>query len=172
MSFSNLLFFFQNKMKSLLIKYLWNFILIYINNIIIYFQSLNEYLNHLDLVLQALQNIEIILSLQKYYFKYKNLKLLKYHISQLEIIMQKKKIATVMILLFSNKFKYLESDFKLFNYYYNFIFFFTILIDFLFRLKILLLKNIFSQSRLRKIYISIKKIIEKNFNLLDIIKKI
>lgn len=111
-------------------------------------------------------------SLQKCHFRYKSLKFLRYHISKLNIIIQKKKITTVIILLFSNKFKYLESNFKLFNYYHNFIFFFTILIKFFFKLKILLLKNISSQNRLRKIYISTKKIIKKNSNLLDIVKNI
>ena len=48
MSLTNISDFFQHRMKQLLDSYLWQFVLIYIDDVIVYSQFLNQYIQHLD----------------------------------------------------------------------------------------------------------------------------
>ena len=45
---------FQRLMQKVLGKYMWDFVLVYLDDIIIYLKSLREHIDHIQLVFQAL----------------------------------------------------------------------------------------------------------------------
>ena len=68
-------------MESILTKYLWSFILVYIDNIITFSRSKKEYLNYLGRILQLFEDLGVTLSIVKCYFSYSSLKAIRYHVS-------------------------------------------------------------------------------------------
>src|SRR5437773_7088803 len=70
-------------MESILAKYLWFFILIYVDDIIVFSRSKEEHLYYLDRILQLLKDSEVTLSIAKCHFGYPNIKALGHHVSQL-----------------------------------------------------------------------------------------
>ena len=60
--------FFQHKMEDLFAGYLWKFVLIYINDIIVFSRNQEEHLQHLDKVLEILENSGVIVAVSKCYF--------------------------------------------------------------------------------------------------------
>ena len=79
MKFDNTSDFFQNKMKKMFKIYLWKFVLIYMNNIIVYFKNKNQHLTHLKKMLNLFKKSDVILTLKKSHFAYFNIKILKHH---------------------------------------------------------------------------------------------
>src|SRR5438034_303188 len=75
--------FFQHQMESILAKYLWFFILVYVDDIIVFSRSKEEHLYHLDRILQLLEDSGVTLSIAKCYFGYPSIKALGHHVSQL-----------------------------------------------------------------------------------------
>ena len=69
--------------------------LIYINDIIIYSQSINQHIIYFDQVLKIFESSEIILILSKCYFIYFNIKMFKYYIFRLRLNIIKKKIKII-----------------------------------------------------------------------------
>jgi hypothetical protein len=64
-------------------SYRWDFILIFIDDIIIYFKILKEYLLYILLILNIFINIRMIIDEKKYYFVYINIELLGYRMNRL-----------------------------------------------------------------------------------------
>ena len=64
-------------MESILAKYLWFFILVYVDDIIIFFRFKEEHLHYLDRILQLLENSGVTLSIAKCYFGYLSIKVLR-----------------------------------------------------------------------------------------------
>ncbi|PMD67110.1 uncharacterized protein K444DRAFT_516123, partial [Hyaloscypha bicolor E] len=54
--------------EKLFSSYLWKFILVYINNIIIFLKNIKTYINYLFSILRILLYSGITLNLLKYYF--------------------------------------------------------------------------------------------------------
>jgi hypothetical protein len=92
MNLNNTFEFFQHKMKKVLKKYLWKFILVYIDDIIIFFSIFEDHLKHLNEILILLKKSDVILSLFKSHFDYSSIKALRHHVNRLNINIMKKKI--------------------------------------------------------------------------------
>ncbi len=59
---------FQRFMQKVLGKYIWDFILVYLDDIIIYSKSLREHIDYIRLVFQALQEAGLKIKMEKYAF--------------------------------------------------------------------------------------------------------
>src|SRR5260370_7674551 len=70
-------------MQGILAPFLWIFSLVYINDIMVYSQSYEEHLMHLDQVLQAVKEAQIMLSPKKCHFTYTSILLLGQKVSHL-----------------------------------------------------------------------------------------
>lgn len=66
----NFLKFFQHCMKELFAEYFWKFILIYVNDIIVFSHNLKNYLHHLNWILNILKQSDITLAMIKCYFAF------------------------------------------------------------------------------------------------------
>ena len=71
---------FQWLMQKVLGKYMWNFVLMYLDDIIIYSKSLREHIDHIRLVFQALREARLKIKMEKYAFARKELKYLGFRI--------------------------------------------------------------------------------------------
>jgi hypothetical protein len=68
-------------MNKVLYKFINKFIIIYLNNILIYSKILEDYKRYIRLVLIALSKVYIILNLEKYIFFIIEIRFLRYIIS-------------------------------------------------------------------------------------------
>ncbi len=69
---------FQWLMNHILYDYLGKFIMVYLNDIIIYFKSMAEYVKHLDWIFGQLKCVGLKIKIEKYKFAKSEIKLLDY----------------------------------------------------------------------------------------------
>jgi len=98
-------------------KYFRKFILIYLNNIIIYFKTFEEYKQHVQLVFEALWITSLMIKSKKYKFAQKELWFLEHIISADRISINPEKITKMVALPLSINLKELRSRLGLFSYY-------------------------------------------------------
>jgi Reverse transcriptase (RNA-dependent DNA polymerase) len=108
-------------MESLLAPFLWTFILVYIDDVVIFSRSREDHLHHLDQVLGVLRRSGVTLSAAKCYLAYLSINLLGYHVLRLGITTDQDKIRDMVLKAFPTNLKLLETGLGLFNYYRRFI---------------------------------------------------
>jgi hypothetical protein len=86
---------FQRVMQGVLALYLWLFMLVYIDNIMVFSKSWDEHLVHLDKVLGAISKAGITLSPPKCFVGYSSILLLGQKVSCLGLSTHKEKVATI-----------------------------------------------------------------------------
>ena len=87
---------FQRVMQGILAPFIWIFSLVYIDDIMVYSQSYEELLMHLDQVLQAVKEAWITLSPKKCHFDYTSILLLGQKVSHLGLSTHAKKVKAIM----------------------------------------------------------------------------
>src|SRR6266542_5796505 len=107
---------FQRLMNQVLRKYLSKFILVYLNNIIIYFKIFEEYKEYVRLVFEALRVISLMMKPKKCKFAQKELRFLGHIISANGIRIDSVKIAKMVTLSSPTNLKELRSRLGLFSY--------------------------------------------------------
>ena len=90
MNLKNISNFFQNRMKKIFDFYLWKFVLIYRNDIIIYFKISINHFAHLNEAFNLLEKSKMTLSFSKCHFVYSNIKTLKHHVNRFDLNTLKK----------------------------------------------------------------------------------
>ena len=121
MKLNNILGFFQSRMKKIFDFYLWKFVLVYMNDIIVYFRDSEDHLHHLDEVLRLLEESGVTLTLKKCHFAYLSIKTLKHYVSKLRLSILKKKTEAIRLLRFPRTLRELKTVMKFFNYYRKFV---------------------------------------------------
>ena len=147
MNLTNTSNFFQHRMKKLLNSYLWKFVLIYVDDVIIYFLSLKQHIHHIDRVFSLLKNNDIIFSLIKCYFAYSSIKVLNHYVFRLNFNTAKKKITTIKNMIFLKNLRDLKVNLKFFDYYRFFIDYYATIARLLMRFKIKSFADVFFKSR-------------------------
>src|SRR6266498_298543 len=108
-------------MNQVLRKYLGKFILVYLNNIIIYSKMFEEHKEHVRLVFEALRAASLMMKPKKCKFAQKELRFLEHIILAEGIRMDSNKIAKMVILSPPTNLKKLRSRLGLFSYYRQYI---------------------------------------------------
>lgn len=142
--------FFQHRMEDLLSRFLWNFTLVYIDDVIIYSRSLSEHLQHLDSVLGTLEQSGVTLSASKCHFAYPDIKLLGHHVSRLGISTAQDKVEAIREMKFPTTLSGLEVGIGFFGYYRSYVPHFAAIVDPLHRLKTVGFRNGPLKGRPRK----------------------
>lgn len=132
--------FFQARMERILARYLWQFVCVYIDDVIIFSRNQDEHLRHLDEVLTLLEDAGISLSLKKCHFAYRSVKMLGHHVSRLGVSTAEDKVAAVANMRFPRTLRSLEAGVQFFSYYRRFVERFAAIADPLNRLKTLLFR--------------------------------
>ena len=112
-------------MNKVLAKFLWIFVLVYIDDIVVYSSNFENHLSHLDTILKAITKANITLSPPKCHISYQSLILLGQRVSRLGISTHKEKIDTVDAIKPPTKVKELQMFLGFINYFANYIPFFT-----------------------------------------------
>src|SRR6266540_3800980 len=117
----NALAIFQCLMNHILRKYLRDFTLVYLDNIIIYLKIWKGHLNHLRLVFEALRGAGLMVKVKKCEFAKKELKFLGHIISREGIRMDPEKIEKMVNIGSPKNLKELRSRLDLFSFYCQYI---------------------------------------------------
>src|SRR6266498_3702152 len=112
---------FQCLMNHILRKYLGDFALIYLDDIIIYSKTWKGHLNHLRLVFKVLREAGLMVKVKKYEFAKKELKFLGHVISREGIRTDSKKIEKMVNIGPPKNLKKLRSRLSLFFFYCQYI---------------------------------------------------
>ena len=94
--FTNTLIIFQKKINHVLGEYLDDFIIVYLNNIIIYLNSKKEYKEYIKWVLSRLYKENMLVAIEKYKFHSKKINFIGFIIKLKQISMDLKKIKTII----------------------------------------------------------------------------
>ncbi len=116
---------FQRVMQGILAPYLWMFMLVYIDDIVVYSKNLKEHIDHLDKVLTAVEESGITLSPTKCHFFYSSILLLGHKVSCLGLSTHYKKGRAVSELSMPKKVSDLQSYLGMLVYFEAFIPYFT-----------------------------------------------
>ncbi len=108
-------------MNQVLRKYLGKFILVYLDDIIIYLKTFEEYKEYIRLVFEALRAAYLMMKPRKCKFAQKELRFLGHIISANGIKMDPDKIAKMVILSSLTNLKELRLRLGLFSYYRQYI---------------------------------------------------
>ena len=108
---------FQRLMNQVLRKYLGKFVLVYLDNIIIYSKIFEEHKEHVRLVFEALRAASLMIKPKKCKFAQKELRFLRHIISAEGIRTDPDKIAKMVTLSPLTNLKELRSRLGLFSYY-------------------------------------------------------
>jgi hypothetical protein len=87
---------FQRVMQEILSPFLWQFALVYIDDIVVYSATFAQHLGHLDRVLQAIAHAHITLSPLKCHLGYQSLLLLGQKVSRLGLSTDKEKVRALL----------------------------------------------------------------------------
>ncbi|KAL0388132.1 UNVERIFIED_CONTAM: Retrovirus-related Pol polyprotein from transposon.6 [Sesamum radiatum] len=112
---------FCNLMNDVLYEYLDRFVVVYLDDIVIYSETLNEHVKHLRAVFQKLREYELYAKKEKCEFCCEKITFLGHVISQGQIQMDRKKVQAVMDWGIPSKMADLRSFLGLANYYRRFI---------------------------------------------------
>ena len=132
---TNSLGFFQHQMESILAKYLWFFILVYVNDIIVFSRSKKEHLHHLDRILQLLKDSGVTLSIAKCHFGYLSIKALEHYVSRLGLSTIEEKTEVIQNLDYPGCLRDLETGLDFFRYYRKFVPYYSVITQSLLDLK-------------------------------------
>ncbi|KAJ8122730.1 hypothetical protein ONZ43_g1146 [Nemania bipapillata] len=121
--------FFQHRMESLLSKYLWEFVLVYIDDVIIFSRNIEDHLKHLDIILQILAASGCTMSLEKCHFAQHGLDALGVHVSRLGLATTEEKIAAIKELEMPRTLEELEHGIGLMGFQRNWIHHFAALAE-------------------------------------------
>jgi len=124
---------FQRVMQDILAPYLWIFTLVYIDNIVVYSQTFEEHLKHVDLVLKAVAKSGITLSPPKCHLGYRSIIILGNKVSRLGLSTHHEKLKAIWELEALQDRKKLESFLGLAVYFSSYIPYFSWMANLLFK---------------------------------------
>ncbi|KAL0358173.1 UNVERIFIED_CONTAM: Retrovirus-related Pol polyprotein from transposon.6 [Sesamum calycinum] len=112
---------FCNLMNDVLYEFLDRFVVVYLDDIVIFSESLNDHLKHLRAVFQKLRKYELYAKKEKCEFCCEQITFLGHVINQGKIQMDRKKVQSIMDWGIPSKMTDLRSFLGLANYYRRFI---------------------------------------------------
>src|SRR6266542_1672360 len=110
---------FQHLMTKVLGPYLYDFIMVYLNDIIIFSQTIDEYLQYIRKVLEALWQTGLKLKLEKCEFAKKQLKYLGFIVEEFGIKPDPEKVRAIVDQSTSTNQTQIRSFFKMIRFFRN-----------------------------------------------------
>lgn len=112
---------FCNLMNNVLFDYLDDFVVVYLDDIVIYSRTLEEHVNHLSLVLSQLRKYTLYVKMEKCEFAQQEIRFLGHLVSKNQVRMDPKKVQAIVDWQAPRHVKDLRSFLGLANYYRKFI---------------------------------------------------
>ena len=85
-------------MQNVLAPFLWIFVLVYIDDMVIFCLTLEDHISHLDQVFKVIEGSGVTLSVTKCHFGYQSLLLLGQKVSRLGLSTHKEKVDAILLL--------------------------------------------------------------------------
>ena len=173
MNYKNTSMYVQKQMNNLM-KSFRNFARAYIDDVMIFNNSLKKHLNHLNKIFQLFDNCNITFKTKKIYLKYSFIFFFDQKIDSLRLTTIDDKLKTITFLFFPKTLKALKTYLSLIDYFKNYIFYYVQKAEFLQKRKTMLLKKKSVQKSFKKTFnlkTNIKEFISKKiktFNQLQI----
>lgn len=112
---------FQHVMQGILAPYLWIFCLVYIDNIVIYSKTYEDHIDHLDKVLEAIEQVGIMLSPVKCHLFYSSILLLGHKVLCFRLSTHMEKFRAILELQHPTKLSQLQTFLGMAIYFSAFI---------------------------------------------------
>lgn len=125
---------FQHLMQGILSPYLWLFMLVYIDDIVVYSKTWAEHTAHLDLVLSTVSKSGLTLSPKKCHFGYSSILLLGQKVSHLGLSTHAKKVKAMSDLAHPMKVSELQTFLGMMVYFSSHIPYYSFMVSPLFQL--------------------------------------
>src|SRR5277367_1656670 len=125
---------FQRVMNEVLSRYLWIFVLVYIDDIVVYSYTFEDHLKHVDWVLQAIETAGLTLSPSKCFLGYQSLLLLGQKVSRLGISTHREKVDAIVAPKPPKNVSELQTFLGMMVYFSNYIPFYAWIVNPLFQL--------------------------------------
>jgi hypothetical protein len=109
--------FFQQRMEELLRPYLWESVIVYVDDVIVYSKDTTSHLQHLQKVLGLLSASGVTLQISKCHFGYASIAALGHKVSRLGLTTAEQKIEAITQLDYPTTLSSLESGLGLFSFY-------------------------------------------------------
>ena len=138
------------------------FVKIYVNNIIVFSQTLKKHIKHFTKIFVFFDQMNIVLKSFKIFLRYSFVSLLKQKIDSLRLTIAKKKLKAILSLKFFLILKHLETYLKKTNYFRQYVLYYVQKFDNFQKRKTRLLKNVFFKNKSRQKY-SFKTIVNNSF---------
>ena len=113
--------FFQHRMELLFGKYLWKFVLVYIDDIIVFSTSVQAHIKDLAIALNVLKSSGVTLQLSKCRFAQPGIKALGHWVDRLGLSTMDEKVEKVRTIKFPESLQQLENGLGFFGYYRKFV---------------------------------------------------
>ena len=127
--------FFQHWMETIFGPYLWQWVLVYIDDIIIFSWTTEDHLAHLDEALRLLEQSGVSLSIAKCHFGYPSITALGHHVSRLGLSTIQEKTEAIRDLDYPQSLRQLETGLGFFGYYRKFVEYYAAIAEPLMQLK-------------------------------------
>jgi RNase H-like domain found in reverse transcriptase/Reverse transcriptase (RNA-dependent DNA polymerase)/Integrase zinc binding domain/Chromo (CHRromatin Organisation MOdifier) domain len=88
--------FFQRIMDELLARYRFDFVLAYLDDIVIFSKTFDEHLQHIEVVLDVLSSVGLTLSESKCHWAYESINLLGHKVSRFGLSTQREKVRAIL----------------------------------------------------------------------------
>lgn len=121
--------FFQHRMDGLFGQYLWQFVLVYIDDIIVFSKTIEQHLQHLEVVFTILENSGCTMSLPKCHFARQGVNILGHFVSRLGLSTTEEKTEAIRNLAIPGNLQLLEIGLGLMGYYREYVADFAIIAD-------------------------------------------
>ena len=151
MKYRNSSIYVQRQIDIILRKYR-HFVKIYINDIVIFFNTLKKYLKHLTLIFALFKKYNIVIKTFKIYFNYFIIVLLNQRVNNFDLFIVENKLKIIFNLKFSHILKHLKIYFDKIEYLRQYVIYYaqkTIVFQ---RRKTRLLRDALNKKRTRKIH--------------------
>ena len=163
MNFKNFSSYVQRKIDAIL-RNLRDFIRVYVDDIVVFFNTFEKHMTHLHSMFQRLNFYDISLSFKKFFLSYFTIALLKQKIDVFDFITTTDKLETIVKLNFSYTLKTLKIYLNFTKWLREFVTFYAQKTNALQRRKTFLLRQFsFNKKTIRKIYL--KKTMINNFSI-------
>ena len=163
MNFKNFSSYVQRKIDAIL-RNLRDFIRVYVDDIVVFFNTFEKHMTHLHSMFQRLNFYDINLSLKKFFLNYLTIAFLEQKVDVFDFITATNKLETIVKLDFSYILKNLKIYLNFTKWLREFVTFYAQKTNALQRRKILLLRQFsFNKKTIRKIYS--KKTMINNFSI-------
>jgi len=125
---------FQRIMNETLAAWLWIFVLVYIDDIVVFSKLFQEHLDHIDIVLKAIEDTGLTLAPDKCHIGYQSLRLLGQKVSRLGISTIRERVDAINAMKPPTTVKELQSILGMWQYYRGFMPYYTWIVSPLFKL--------------------------------------